>query len=147
MRVYLDVSCLDRPFDDHQQARIRLEAEAIAILFQRFADGSDRHVSSDMVVFELAAMPDVERQEQVRALLPNPDDIISLSPLILDRAEALTAMGFSPADAVHIAAAEQLQADVLLTCDDKFVRRARRLGSRLAVEVDNPLFWIRRSRQ
>jgi hypothetical protein len=29
VRIYLDVSCLNRPFDDQRQVRIRLESEAI----------------------------------------------------------------------------------------------------------------------
>jgi hypothetical protein len=147
MRIYLDVSCLDRPFDDLRLARNRLEAEAVAILFQRFADDSCRHVSSDMVLIEVGAMSDLERQGQVRALLPQAEDIIALSPAIMQRAETLTAMGFRAADATHIAAAEEHRADILLTCDDKFARRARRLAGRLTVEVDNPLSWIRRAPQ
>ena len=144
MRIYLDVSCLDRPFDDLRQVRNRLEAEAVAIVFQRFADGSCLHVSSDMVLIEVAAMPDLDRQRQVRAILPDSDDIIALSSGILRRAGELTALGFQPADATHVAAAEAQKADVLLTCDDKLVRRVRRVGGLLAVVVDNPLAWIRR---
>ncbi len=34
MRIYFDVCCLNRPFDDQSQQRIRLEAEAINFLFQ-----------------------------------------------------------------------------------------------------------------
>jgi hypothetical protein len=32
IRVYLDVSCLNRIDDDQRQARIRLETEAISII-------------------------------------------------------------------------------------------------------------------
>lgn len=37
------------------------------------------------------------------------------------RAAALERWGIKPADALHVAAAESLRADVLLTCDDKFL--------------------------
>jgi len=31
-RLYLDVCCLNRPFDDQSQDRIRLEAEAVRVI-------------------------------------------------------------------------------------------------------------------
>jgi hypothetical protein len=32
VRIYLDACCLNRPFDDQTQARIRLEAEAVLMI-------------------------------------------------------------------------------------------------------------------
>jgi hypothetical protein len=29
MKIYLDVCCLCRPFDDHSETRVQLEAEAV----------------------------------------------------------------------------------------------------------------------
>jgi hypothetical protein len=34
-RIYLDVCCLNRPFDDQCQERIRLESEAILLILER----------------------------------------------------------------------------------------------------------------
>ena len=66
MRIYVDVSCLDRPFDDQWQQRVRLETEAVELLFDRFESGIWRHVSSEMVLVEITAMPDRDRQRRVR---------------------------------------------------------------------------------
>ncbi|MGH2585054.1 MAG: hypothetical protein ACRDJE_09075 [Dehalococcoidia bacterium] len=35
MRIYFDVCCLNRPFDDQRQERVRLETEALLIAFGR----------------------------------------------------------------------------------------------------------------
>ena len=35
MKIYLDVCCLNRPFDDHGQAKIYLESEARAKTFEK----------------------------------------------------------------------------------------------------------------
>jgi hypothetical protein len=35
MKIYLDVCCLNRPFDDQAKDRIRLESEAILTIFNR----------------------------------------------------------------------------------------------------------------
>ena len=37
--IYLDVCCLNRPFDDWQQDRIRLEGQTILDIFNRFYSG------------------------------------------------------------------------------------------------------------
>jgi len=38
-KVYFDVCCLNRPFDDQNQARIRLEAEAVLMMLNRCEAG------------------------------------------------------------------------------------------------------------
>jgi hypothetical protein len=37
MKIYLDVCCLNRPFDDQTQDRIRLETEAVMLILGRIA--------------------------------------------------------------------------------------------------------------
>src|SRR5439155_10502935 len=110
-------------------------AEAVRLILQRCAQGPWHHVSSDMAIVEIDANPDVEKRRKVRALLPNPNDIMPLSEDIFSRAGALEGAGFASADAVHLAAAEAQAADVLLTCDDRFLRRCGR--SRLPLDVAN----------
>jgi hypothetical protein len=39
MKIYLDVCCLNRPFDDQGQERIRLEAEAVLLIIARMESG------------------------------------------------------------------------------------------------------------
>ena len=40
MRLYLDVCCLNRPFNDRTQERIHLEAEATLIVLSRIEQGT-----------------------------------------------------------------------------------------------------------
>jgi len=63
VKLYLDVSCLNRPFDDQSQARIRLESEAITIILDQCANGVWDQVSS-----EIAGI--VSRLEDRRRYLP-----------------------------------------------------------------------------
>ena len=39
-------------------------------------------------------------------------------------------------------ATERGEVEVLLTTDDKFLRRARREAARLKVRVENPVIWL-----
>jgi predicted nucleic acid-binding protein len=95
-----------------------------------------------MAVTEITANPDPEKQRKARELLPERRDIIEIHPAIARRAQALVAAGFTLADAVHVAAAEALRADVLLTCDDRLIRVAQRSRG-LRVRLANPLVWLR----
>lgn len=140
MRIYFDVSCLNRPFDDQSQPRIRLESEAVIVILEAIDAGRWRHVSSRMAAVEIAAIPDEIRRKRVLQLLP--EAINEVTPGILRHAETLTAAGLGAADAVHVAAAQALGADVLLTCDDRLIRRCQALGDRLTVKVENPIRWI-----
>jgi predicted nucleic acid-binding protein len=126
MLVYLDVCCLGRPFDDQGQTRIRLEAEAVYLVLERIDAGELDMVSSEMADIEIDAGADPERRKRVRELLPPRDDIIELTPAVFRRAATLEKLGFKPADAVHTAAAESAGVDVLLSCDDRFCKAARR---------------------
>jgi predicted nucleic acid-binding protein len=141
MKVYLDVCCLNRPFDDQRQPRVRIEAEAIALILAEIDSGRWRQVSSQMAEIEIAAMDDIERRRRVRALLPPRKDRVRLTPAMFERAEALVRRGFRPADALHVAAAEALHADVLLSCDDRLCRLGRRFRKDLTVRVADLLEW------
>lgn len=142
VRVYLDVSCMNRPGDDQQQARIRLETEAISIIMERFEEGRWLHLASDMAVIEINANRDAKRRRRALSLLPDPSEVAPLDETIWSRAIECEDMGFKPADAVHVAAAEAMQADVLLTCDDRMIKAGERNRLRLRVSLANPLSWL-----
>lgn len=142
MRIYLDVSCLNRPYDDQGQVRIRLEAEATTAILGKCERGEWQQVSSEMARIEIDAMPDADRRARVHLLLPDPKLLLKLTDSLYARAGELQQLGFKPADAVHVAAAESLSADAFLSCDDRLVRLARRRGDRLMVRVANPLEWL-----
>jgi hypothetical protein len=45
--IYLDVCCLNRPFDEQTQERIRLEAEAVLFILTKFQVGDWRLLGSE----------------------------------------------------------------------------------------------------
>lgn len=140
MRIYLDVSCLNRLFDDQTQPRIRLESAAVAVILEVIEAGVWQQVSSRMAIVEISAIANSVRRDRVLQLLP--DAVHEVTSEMLRRAEALVAGGLGAADAVHVAAAEALETDVFLTCDDRLVRRCRSLAARCPVRVENPVRWI-----
>jgi predicted nucleic acid-binding protein len=143
MQLYLDVSCLNRPFDDQRQARIRLESETILFILQRIDTGVWSQVSSEIALLEINAIRESERRDRVLMLLPAKTNILNLTPAMFARAAALDTLGFKPADALHVAAAEVAHADVLLTCDDRLCRLGKRHRRKLRVAVANPVDWLK----
>jgi len=144
LRIYLDVCCLNRPFDDLRQDRIKLEAEAINAILRKIDDAIWEGVKSPAIKFEISKMPDMDRMLEVGLIYGRMKVAVSLSPSVRDRALELERLGFGGLDALHLAFAEKAKADVFLTTDDALLRRGLRYKNVIGVLVDNPLRWIER---
>lgn len=140
--IYLDVCCLNRPFDDQAQDRIRLEAEAVMLVLRRVTTGEWQWIGSEVVGYEVDRTPDPHRRSRVRALAATASEVVRMDDVTAARAGALEALGLDALDALHVACAERGGAEVLLTTDDRLVRRAARAGGALRVRVANVLTWL-----
>ena len=139
MRIYLDVCCLNRPFDDHVQGRVAIEAAAIETLLEMIDSEQLADYSSQMAQVEIGRITDPDRRRRVTSLLPPDERIMPLSDDLLDEADELVRSGFGLADAVHLTAARLWKADIFVTVDDKLIKRASRLADRFGVRVVNPV--------
>lgn len=140
--IYFDVCCLNRPFDDQRQERIRLEAEAVLLILERCQRKEWTLLSSEAVVAEINQTLDFARVTQLQTLASFAARQIRIDKQVENRALEWIRQGFTAFDAFHLACAELGNADVLLTTDDRFLRRATRLVDVLEVRVANPLQWL-----
>lgn len=147
MKIYLDVCCLNRPFDDQSQDRIRLEAEAVLLILTRVQNEDWVWYSSDVVIDEIEQTPDTKRRERIMQLSAHANEVYQLTEAEITRAKALTNRGFLSMDALHLACAESCGANVFLTTDDKLISSASRLAEQLNVVVENPLQWLVRQQE
>jgi len=132
--LYLDICCLKRPFDDQAQPRIRLESEAVLGLL--VADASRvTFVRSAAHDLENDQNPLVWRAERVRAWLADQPLAATDAEPLRFRTRELIDSGLAGFDALHLACAEGCGADVLVTCDDRLLAVARRLGPAIKVRV------------
>lgn len=143
MRIYLNVCCLNRPFDDQSQDRIHLESEAVILILKHLRSGSWEWVSSEVVQFEVGQIPDLERRYRVESLIRYADRTVLIGPPIIKRGCELAAIGFGVYDALHLACAEEVQVNTFLTTDDRLLWLAREGSAKLIVKVENPLTWFR----
>lgn len=142
MKLYLDVCCLNRPFDDQTQTRIHLEAEAVLSIIQSVEDNEWQWISSDAVAYEISKAPNEERQERLWALESRSTTRLELTDSILQQTARLLHLGFTTYDALHLTFAESTNVDVFLTTDDKLLKRAQRYREEIKIAVVNPLSWL-----
>ena len=141
MRLYLDACCLNRLTDDQSQTRIRNEAEAVEAILRLVREGQAIWVSSTTLEIEISRNPDIDRRRDVAALLALANEVVVPRSPSAERAALLQKLGFGAFDALHLACAEQGQADVFLTTDDELIRRAGRCMNELRTRVVNPVSW------
>jgi len=140
LKIYLDVCCYNRPFDDLTQMRVRLEAEAVLAILSIMQEKGWILVSSDVVDLELSNMKNSAKRNKVSELCRLAQKKILTTKAIAERADDLQILGVKALDSFHIAVAESSEVDILLSTDDKLVKLARRLS--LSVRMTNPLEWL-----
>ncbi len=140
--IYLDVCCLNRPFDDWRQDRIRLEEQAILDIFKQFYSGEWKLVSSEAIEAELKRMVNLEKLDRIRELLQVAENKIILTEEIDKRSQEIEKLGFGLYDSFHIACAETAKIDVLLTTDDRLLKKAIKYSHLLKIKLDNPVTWL-----
>lgn len=80
VRIYMDVCCLNRPFDDQSQDRIYLEAEAILTILSHCQKGEWRLIASDMIDYELSKIANSQKLQKVRAIYSIATERVAMTP-------------------------------------------------------------------
>ena len=142
MKIYLDVCAIQKPLDSASHLRVALEAEAVLGILALCESEQIEIVSSDALVYETEQNPWPLRKEHARAVLSKAREHIELSERAEQRAHHLVAQGFKPLDALHLAMAEAGTVDYFCTCDDRLLKRARRMRD-LRVKVVSPLDLVK----
>ena len=143
MRIYLDACCLNRLTDDQSQPRIAEEAEAVEQILGLLRAKKIEWLSSTALETETNSNPDAERRYEVESLLSLATNTIVPDNSVILRAKELAGVGYGAFDALHLSCAEAGLAEVLLTTDDRFIRRAVRAVGSPRVRVLNPVEWLR----
>ena len=140
MRIYMDVCCLNRPFDDLSQDRVYLEAEAILSIISRCEKGEWVLAASGIIDYELSKLSDMDRLEQIQTLYITAGEWINLTVQAEQRAVYFQQNGLKSFDSLHLALAEKSGVDVFLTTDDSLLRAASKID--LKIKTANPVSWL-----
>ncbi|MDD5057307.1 MAG: PIN domain-containing protein [Sideroxydans sp.] len=142
MKIYLDVCCLNRPFDDQSQMRVHLEAEAVLGIIRQVEQAEWTWVSSDAVLYEISKTPNEERKERLWSLESGASLRLELTEAIYQEAEKIQQLGFTALDALHISCARMADVDVFLSTDDKLLKKVRQHIGEIELHAVNPLAWL-----
>lgn len=142
MRIYLDVCCLCRPFDEHSQNKVSLESEAVLAIIDHGQINSWILLTSEVADIEISRINDSDKRQRVQLLFRLLYPIVVVDDGIEKRAVELEKMGFKAFDALHIACAEKGKADVFLTTDDRLLKRVFQNKGKLKIQFKNPVIWL-----
>jgi len=139
--IYLDVCCLNRPFDDQTQTRIRLESEAILEIISYCKLGQFELVNSTILELEISKIYNSLKKEKLEQYLLLATHKILVTEKIIQKAKKFTLLGIKNFDALHLACAEN-NVDIFLTTDDRLLNKCIYYNQQINVQVSNPISWL-----
>lgn len=126
MKLYLDNSFLNRPFDDPLAGMNRKDGEVLFDIIRLCKEGKLQLVHSVMIEVENDANEISARKSFVDSVMNLADTYQNLSDNIAQRAETIVhEYQLQPLDAVHLASAEAAQVDFFITCDYTVLKHYR----------------------
>lgn len=140
MKIYLDTSVYNRPFDDQTQPRIWLETLALAIILQYVEAGEATLINSSVLEYENSRNPFSVRQDWMAKCLKLATEFRRVDELTRRRAENLGKHGLKAMDALHVSCAEATDADFFLTCDKRLLNKQKHIK----VKSMNPLDFVQK---
>jgi predicted nucleic acid-binding protein len=132
---------LQRPLDNRAQPRINVEAEAVLTILNLVESGDLELLSSEVLQFEIARIPDMQRQAMARETLTLAIQELKLIDEIEAQAAVFVKAGIKPMDALHLASASWAKSDYFCTCDDKLLKKSKKFKT-LNTKVVSPLQLI-----
>ncbi|MEZ4633041.1 MAG: PIN domain-containing protein [Deinococcales bacterium] len=139
-RIYLDNCTFNRPFDDQNQVRIRLESEAKLYIQTKIQQQAVELVWSYILDFENAKNPFEERRKTVKKWKMLAVIDVEETQEIIAIANELSNKGIKAKDALHIASAIIGKAHYFLTTDDRILKR---LSEMAEIQVINPIDLVK----
>ncbi len=128
MRIYLDMCCFNRPYDDQTQARIRLETEAKVLLQQKVRDAECDLVWSAVLDFENSNNPYEAHRHAIEQWRNLAVQVVVADHSVVSKAHTLSKQGVGHYDALHIASAIAGDVDLFATTDDRLIKIIKKIG-------------------
>ena len=140
MKIYLDTSVYNRPFDDQTQPRIWLETLALALVLQLVEAGEAVLINSTVLEFGNSRNPVSLRQDWMSRCLEQATDYQRVTSPFASAQRTLEKHGLKAIDSLHVACAESACADYFLTCDDRLLKKQKHI----TVSSMNPLDFVQK---
>lgn len=130
----------NRPFDDQDNIKVRLETEAKLHIQEKIKQGELQLVWSFILDFENTNNPFYEKRLAIgKWEFLSHKKVMQNHQWIQDYAKTLVSEGIANKDAYHVACAVYAQADYFLTTDGKLLKK---LLNNSDIKASNPTFFI-----
>ena len=123
MKIYLDNCTLNRPFDNQNFIKIRIETEAKLFIQEKIKDGKYELIWSYILHAENNANPYDERKNQIMKWHTYSKLTIIENKEILNNAKKINKLNIKPKDSLHIACAIFGNCSYFITTDDLLVKK------------------------
>ena len=140
MKIYLDNSCFNRPFDDQKQLRIQLETEAKLAIQERIFQKKIELAWSYIIDFENEANPFEQRKLVIKGWKNYASVDTDETKEIIEKAERFHQMGIKSKDSIHLACAISMRCEYFLTTDDELIKKASGIKE---IKVTDPISFIK----
>ena len=140
MKIYLDNSCFNRPFDDQKQLRIKLETEAKLDIQERIFKKEIKLTWSYILDFENEANPFEQRRLAIRGWKNYASVDTDETKEIIEKAERFHQMGIKSKDSIHLACAISMRCEYFLTTDDELIKKASGIKE---IKITDPISFIK----
>lgn len=139
MRIYLDNCSFNRPFDNQEFIRIKIETEAKLYIQEKIKEYKIELVWSYILDYENSINPFEERKKQIEEWKKYSIIDIIESENIIKNAENLYNLGIKAKDALHIACAVESNCEYFITTDDYLIKKSNEIKS---IRVVSPTMFI-----
>jgi len=137
LKIYLDMCCFNRPYDDQTQLRIELETKAKLHIQHQIVEDTYILTSSVILEFENSNNPYPLRKLVITDFLRHAKEYVEENDSVIGLAKEIKATGVKPKDAAHIACAISAGCDYFLSTDDRLLKYK---DSR--IQIMNPVDFV-----
>lgn len=125
MRVYLDMCCYNRPYDDQSQLKVAMEAQSKLHIQILISDGKLDLIGSYTLDYEVSRNPyDMRRQSIFQFIHTNMVGYVGdeRADIIKPMAEEIIATGVKEKDAYHVASAIYAGCEYFISTDIRLLK-------------------------
>ena len=142
MRLYFDICCYSRLYDDQMQVKIYMESEAILNILNFSKQNNDEIVGSPALDLEIDQIDNVDKRDKIKYFYNQAiTEKITYDHNVINRVKELSEnSNIKTLDSFHLSFAEKSNVDILLTTDTKFEKACSKME--LKVKVINPVNYL-----
>ena len=142
MRLYFDICCYSRLYDDQTQIKVYMESEAVLNILNISKQNNDEIVGSSALDLEIDQIDNVEKREKIKYFYHQTiTEKIDYKENVFNRVKELSQQTkIKTLDSFHLSFAENSNVNILLTTDNKFEKVCSKMN--LKIKVMNPIKYL-----